>query len=90
MKYSLIIGRFQPLKDEQKKLIRTSLDEGNNVCVALRDTDQDENNPYEIDDRMLMFADEFGNEMKSEQLLVIAIPDVEDVTQIKEDTNEVS
>ena len=37
-KYSLFIGRYQPLHAGHINLIRVVLNEGKNVLVALRDT----------------------------------------------------
>ena len=45
-KYSLFIGRWQPLHDGHVALISQVLDEGKNVCVAVRDTEVSEKNPY--------------------------------------------
>ena len=72
--YSLFIGRFQPLHEGHVKLIRAVLNEGKKVCIALRDTNIDENNPYSIEERKEMFKREFGNEVK-----IIVIPDIEEV-----------
>ncbi len=74
MKYSLFIGRYQPLHEGHIALIRKVLDEGKNVCVALRDTPIDKDNPYSIDERKIMFYKEFELGVK-----VIAIPDIEEV-----------
>ena len=46
MKYSLFIGRYQPLHEGHKKLIQKVLDEGKNVLVALRDTPISLTDPY--------------------------------------------
>lgn len=73
-RYSLFIGRYQPLHDGHVKLIRKVLNEGKNVLVALRNTDIDENNPYSIEQRMEMFKEEFGDSVK-----VIVIPDISEV-----------
>jgi|SRR3990167_9279440 len=73
MKYSLIIGRFQPLHEGHKKLIQSVLDEGKNVCVALRDTGIDKDNPYTSWEREKMIKDVFP------QVKVIVIPDIEEI-----------
>lgn len=73
MKYSLFIGRYQPLHDGHIALFRKVLDEGKNVCVALRDTPIDESNPYSIEERIEMFS------KKIPEVKVIVIPDIEDV-----------
>jgi cytidyltransferase-like protein len=74
MKYSLFIGRYQPLHQGHIKLIEKVLSEGKNVCVALRDTDIDKDNPYSAEERINMFTRAFGERVK-----VIVIPDIEEV-----------
>lgn len=72
MKWSLFIGRFQPLHDGHIKLIRRVLDdEGKPVLIALRDTPINESNPFTLDERRQMFQKEFGDRVK-----VIAIPNI--------------
>ena len=73
-KYSIFIGRFQPLHNGHISLIRKVLDEGKRVCVALRQTPIDKNNPYSVPERMEMFQQVFGDTVK-----IIVIPDIEDV-----------
>lgn len=74
MRYSLFIGRFQPLHDGHIKLIRKVLDEGKQVCVALRDTPKDKDNPYTIQERKAMFFNEFKHDVK-----IIVIPDIDEI-----------
>ena len=73
MIYSLFIGRWQPLHDGHKKLIQTVLDEGKNVCIAIRDTEISKSNPYTVKERMKMIQEAFP------QAKVIVIPDIEEV-----------
>ena len=73
MQYSLFIGRWQPFHDGHKKLIQLVLDEGKNVCVAIRDTELSDDNPYTIDERQKMIVDTFP------QVKVIVIPDIEEI-----------
>ena len=79
MIYSLMIGRYQPLHEGHRKLIKTVLAEGKNVCVALRDTEISKDNPYSTNERMIMFAQAFPDEIASRRLKVIIIPDIEEV-----------
>lgn len=79
MQYSYFIGRYQPLHEGHIKLIRTVLDEGNSVCVALRNTKKDEQNPYSILERKKMFRREFEKEMNEGKLIVIVIPDIKEI-----------
>jgi len=70
-KYSLVVGRFQPLHAGHCSLIQTVLDEGKNVCVAMMDTDIDEFNPYTVEQRKKMFEEAFHGKIK-----VIVIPPI--------------
>ena len=78
-KYSLFVGRFQPLHNGHEKLFRTVLNEGKRVCIALRDTGVNESNPYTIDERREMFLNRFEKEIKEDNLFVITIPDIEEI-----------
>ena len=79
MRYSLFIGRYQPLHEGHIKLIQTVLDEGKNVCVALRDTEKSESDPYSVTERIVMFHEAFPDEIDSGRMRVIHIPDIEEV-----------
>lgn len=72
-KYSLFIGRYQPLHEGHLTLFEKVLAEGRNVCVAIRDTQIDENNPYSITERKQMLA------RKAPYARVIVIPDIEEI-----------
>jgi hypothetical protein len=63
-RYSLVVGRFQPLHDGHKGLIQKLIDEGKKVCVALMDTEADEKNPYSVAERIEMFHKSFGDTVK--------------------------
>ena len=69
-KYNVFIGRYQPLHDGHKKLMKTVLDEGKNVLVLLRDTGIDEKNPYNFEERYLMFMDAFPDEVHSGKMRI--------------------
>jgi adenylylsulfate kinase len=73
MRHSLFIGRYQPLHAGHIKLIRSVIDEGKAVCVALRDTPISDTDPYTVEQRMEMFAKELP------EVKVIVIPDIEEV-----------
>jgi len=50
------------------------MDEGKSVCVALRDTPLNNDNPCSLEQRRAMFEREFGDTVK-----VIVIPDIAEV-----------
>lgn len=73
MKHSLLIGRWQPFHKGHQALVQTLLDEGKNVCVAIRDTEIDEDNPFTAEQRRKAILSVFP------QVKVIIIPDIEEV-----------
>lgn len=79
MKYSLTIGRFQPFHDGHEALVRALLEKNKNVCIAIRSTMRDKNNPYSIEQRMRMIQDRFSKELFDRRIVVSVIPDIEEV-----------
>lgn len=73
------MGRFQPLHKGHIKLIQSILDEDKNVCVALKDTELDENNPYTISQRQAMFAEYFWEEIRHGTLVITTVPDIDEI-----------
>ena len=79
MRYSLFIGRWQPWHDGHQWLIDQRLKEGKNVCIAIRDVEPDENQPWtaqQIKDNLKI---RFFNEITEGKIQVIVIPDIESV-----------
>ena len=50
MQYSLFIGRWQPWHDGHKWLIDQRLKEGKKVCIAVRDVEPSEDQPWTADE----------------------------------------
>ena len=73
-KYALFIGRWQPFHNGHKYLIDEALDSGENVCVAIRDTEISDSNPYTAQQRMEMLRRVYGNRIE-----VIVIPDISSI-----------
>jgi adenylylsulfate kinase len=61
------------LHDGHKKLIQSVLDEGKDVCIAIRDTEISADNPYTVLERMGMIENAFP------QVKVITIPDINEI-----------
>ena len=79
MKYSLFIGRWQPWHDGHQWLIDQRLKEGKNVCIAIRDVEPNENQPWtaqQIKDNLKI---RFFKEITEDRIRVITIPDIESV-----------
>lgn len=73
-KYALFIGRWQPFHNGHKYLIDEALAKGQNVCVAIRDTEISEQNPYGAEIRAEMIRRVYG-----ERVEIIVIPDISSI-----------
>jgi nicotinamide mononucleotide adenylyltransferase len=74
--WSLFIGRWQPLHTGHKELFRQVINEGGKVCVAIRDGEVNEKNPFSPLQVMTNIFDEMQNEVEAGTLKVIIIPDI--------------
>lgn len=74
--WSLFIGRWQPLHEGHKQLFRQVINEGGRVCVAIRDVEVDEKNPFTSNQIMSNIGEQMKKEMESGKLKVIVIPDI--------------
>ena len=74
--WSLFIGRWQPLHTGHKELFRQVINEGGKVCVAIREVEVNEKNPFSVNDIMLNIANEMQEEVSAGKLRVISIPDI--------------
>ena len=74
--WSLFIGRWQPLHEGHKQLFRQVINEGGRVCVAIRDVEVDEKNPFTANQIMLNISEQMKEEMESCKLKIIVIPDI--------------
>ncbi len=74
MRYSLFIGRFQPLHANHVALIRSLLAEAKKVVVGLMDTARSPQNPYSVDERKQMLRQAFGNAIE-----IVVIPHIAEV-----------
>ncbi len=74
--YSLFIGRWQPLHIGHKALFQQVLDEGGNVCIAIRDVEPDEKNPFSPKDVLANICLEYQELISRGRVRVIVIPDI--------------
>lgn len=74
--FSLFIGRWQPLHEGHKKLFQQVLDEGNNVCIAIRDVKPDEKNPFSAEEVFSNICKYYENNILQGNVRVIIIPDI--------------
>jgi len=76
--FSLFIGRWQPLHQSHIKLMRVVLDEGGKVCIGIRNSKVDENNPYSVEDRVKMIKKEFHKELSNGTVEWAVLPDIKE------------
>jgi len=69
--YSLFLGRYQPLHDGHEKLIRTELERGKKVIVAVRNMPISKDNPYNYEQIKEMFRQRFHDEVE-----IISVPNI--------------
>jgi energy-coupling factor transporter ATP-binding protein EcfA2 len=79
LRYSLFIGRYQPFHEGHEALIRKVLEEGKNVCIAIRDTERSGTDPYNYVQVKKKIEEFFQLEILAGKLIVIKIPDIEEV-----------
>ena len=77
--YSLFIGRWQPWHPGHRWLIDQRLNEGKNVCVAIRDVEVNENQPWDAETIKKNVEVELHNLIQEGKIKVIVIPDIESV-----------
>jgi nicotinamide mononucleotide adenylyltransferase len=77
--YSLFIGRWQPWHPGHRWLIDQRLNEGKNVCVAIRDVEVNENQPWDAETIKKNVEVELYDLIQVGKIKVIVIPDIESV-----------
>ena len=79
MKYSLFIGRWQPWHEGHRWLIDQRLNEGLNVCIAIRDVDKCDSNPFSPTEIKSNLERELHDLITLKKVKVIIIPDIESI-----------
>lgn len=74
--YALFIGRWQPLHDGHKELFERALEKGKNVCIAIRDIEPDEKNPFRAEEVKSNIEQYYNQLVNIGSVKVIIIPDI--------------
>jgi phosphopantetheine adenylyltransferase len=74
--FSLFIGRWQPLHEGHKQLFNQVIEEGGKVCIAIREGEVNEKNPYSPREVMMNICKEMEQHVNSGKVKVIIIPDI--------------
>ena len=79
MQYSLFIGRWQPWHSGHRWLIDQRLNEGKKVCIAVRDIEPSEDQPWTADEIIQNVKEQLYFEVTEDKVIIIKIPDIESV-----------
>ena len=79
MKYSMFIGRWQPWHDGHRWLIDQRLKQGKKVCIAVRDVEPSENQPWTADEIIQNIKENLYFEITEDKVIIIKIPDIESI-----------
>ena len=77
--YELFIGRWQSpngLHDGHKALFSQVLDRGDKLCIAIREGETNEKNPFTAEEVFKNITVYYQNQILSGQVRVIIIPDI--------------
>ena len=77
--YSIFIGRWQPLHEGHKYIFNERLKLGKNVCIAIRDVEPNENQPWTAEEIKQNVESEYQDLIAEGRVKVIVIPDIESV-----------
>ena len=79
MKYSMFIGRWQPWHKGHRWLIDQRLNQGFNVCFAIRDVEKSDSNPFSPHDIKVSLEKKLADLIEQKRVKVIIMPDIESV-----------
>ena len=77
--WSMFVGRWQPWHKGHQWLIDQRLNQGKNVCIAIRDVEPDENNPYTPTQVYRRISTELSELIDEGRVKIILIPDIESI-----------
>ena len=80
VKYSMFVGRWQPLHPGHLWLINERLKEGKNVWLAIRDVEPDEKNPWTAEQiQEMVHEGELRELILDGRVITSIIPDIESI-----------
>lgn len=77
--FSLFIGRWQPLHDGHKAMFQKALDDGENVCIGIRDVQPDDKNPFSAIEVMKNITEYYIDLIEEGRIKVMILPDIASV-----------
>ena len=80
VKYSMFVGRWQPLHKEHLWLINERLKEGKNIWLAIRDVKPDDKNPWTAQEiEKMVHEGELKDLIADGKVITSIIPDIESI-----------
>jgi len=73
-RFAMFIGRWQPFHNGHKFLIDGALAKGEHVCIAIRNTEISDKNPYTVNQRIEMIRRVYEDTVE-----IIVIPDIKSI-----------
>ena len=89
MKYSMFIGRWQPLHAGHLWLIQQRLKEGKNVCLAIRDVEPNEKQPWTPQEVLMNLSNELADLLEEGSIKITIVPDIESINYGRGVGNEI-
>jgi nicotinamide mononucleotide adenylyltransferase len=77
--WAMYIGRWQPWHSGHRWLIDQQLNEGKKVCIAIRDVEPDENNPWSPIQVMMNITNELIDLVEKGMIRIMIIPNIESI-----------
>jgi adenylylsulfate kinase len=74
--FHLFVGRWQPLHEGHKQMFQQVLDEGGNVCIAIREVENDSKNPFTALEIMNNIMEHYIDLINENRVRVLIIPDI--------------
>ena len=77
--WAMYIGRWQPWHAGHRWLIDQQLNERKKVCIAIRDMEPDDNNPYSAIEVMMNITNELIDLIEKGMIRIMIVPNIESI-----------
>jgi nicotinamide mononucleotide adenylyltransferase len=77
--WAMYIGRWQPWHAGHRWLIDQQLNEGKKICIAIRDMEPDDKNPYSAIEVMMNITNELIDLIEKGMIRIMIIPNIESI-----------
>jgi nicotinamide mononucleotide adenylyltransferase len=77
--WAMYIGRWQPWHAGHRWLIDQQLNQGKKVCIAIRDMEPDNKNPYSAIEVMMNITNELIDLIEKGMIRIMIVPNIESI-----------